>query len=131
MLHVNYHILGLCEQATDDELKKAWRRLSALYHPDRCDQKPLAAEMFKLVQRAYSELCRARAAVPEVGAGLLAGSEQDECEPRVCSVFTLTRDQGFDMRRDCRRRREGSRSDRRFHWQLPEQYIGTQVKCSC
>jgi molecular chaperone DnaJ len=51
-----YDILGLTRQASDEEIKKAYRTLARQYHPDANRDDPAAAERFKEVQRAYETL---------------------------------------------------------------------------
>ena len=51
-----YDILGVDEDASADEIKKAYRQLAREYHPDRNPDKPNAEEKFKEVQEAYSVL---------------------------------------------------------------------------
>ena len=54
-----YKILGISRDATDDEVKKAYRQLSRKYHPDANVNNPnkdKAEEMFKLVQQAYQQV---------------------------------------------------------------------------
>ncbi len=41
-----YEILGLTKTATDAELKKSYRKLALLVHPDKC-QAPNATDAFK------------------------------------------------------------------------------------
>jgi len=48
-------ILKLGENFTPEELKKSYRRLAMLYHPDKCDL-PDANEKFNEIQSAYSYL---------------------------------------------------------------------------
>ena len=50
-----YKILGLPKSATDDEIKKAYRKLALKYHPDK-NKSPQAEEQFKLVAEAYEVL---------------------------------------------------------------------------
>ena len=51
-----YKVLGVSYNATDDEIKKAYRKLSRKYHPDANVGNPNQAayeEKFKEVQQAY------------------------------------------------------------------------------
>lgn len=51
-----YQTLGVSRKASDDELKKAYRKLSRENHPDVKPDDKAAAERFKQVQEAYSVL---------------------------------------------------------------------------
>lgn len=51
-----YDILGVDEDASAKEIKKAYRDLARKYHPDRNPDKPGAEERFKEIQEAYSVL---------------------------------------------------------------------------
>jgi DnaJ-class molecular chaperone len=50
-----YHILGITHEAGKDEIKRAYRKLALLYHPDR-NQSTNAAEKFIEINRAYDML---------------------------------------------------------------------------
>jgi curved DNA-binding protein CbpA len=51
-----YRIMGLPWEATDDEIRRAYRRLALQWHPDRNPGKPDAAERFKEISEAYAVL---------------------------------------------------------------------------
>ena len=42
-----YDVLGVQKGASEDELKKAYRKLAMKYHPDRNSDDPAAEEKFK------------------------------------------------------------------------------------
>ncbi|MGE5707137.1 MAG: molecular chaperone DnaJ [Bacteroidota bacterium] len=50
-----YEVLEVNRQATDDEIKKAYRKLARQYHPD-VNKDPAAEERFKEVSEAYDVL---------------------------------------------------------------------------
>jgi len=52
-----YHILGVSRNASDEQLKKAYRKLAMQYHPDRNpDKEKWANEKFKEINEAYAVL---------------------------------------------------------------------------
>lgn len=61
----NYRILGISPEASDEEVKKAYRRMAVKYHPDKVatlgeDVQKAAEEKFKAVSQAYEAICRER-----------------------------------------------------------------------
>merc|ERR1712180_85564 len=54
-----YSILGVAKGASDDEIKKAYRKLALKYHPDK-NQSPGAEERFKEIGEAYDVLSDSR-----------------------------------------------------------------------
>lgn len=52
----HYKTLGVAENASDDELKKVYRRLAKKYHPDANAGDKAAEERFKEISEAYSVL---------------------------------------------------------------------------
>ena len=58
-----YKILGVSENASDDEIKKVYRDLARKYHPDNYHDNPLAdlaQEKMKEINAAYEEINRRR-----------------------------------------------------------------------
>ena len=51
-----YQILGVSKNATDSEIKKAYRKLAMKYHPDHSKGDKHAEDMFKKVSEAYAVL---------------------------------------------------------------------------
>jgi len=51
-----YGVLGIETNATDEEIKKAYRRLAFQWHPDRNPGRADAAERFKEISEAYAVL---------------------------------------------------------------------------
>jgi curved DNA-binding protein CbpA len=51
-----YAILGVPRKATDDEIRRAYRRQALEWHPDRRPSDPRAAEHFREISEAYAVL---------------------------------------------------------------------------
>jgi len=51
-----YQVLGVSDSASQDEIKKAYRRLAKQYHPDANPNNTGAAERFKEISEAHSTL---------------------------------------------------------------------------
>ncbi len=69
-----YKVLGVARNATDEQIKKAYRVLSRKYHPDANINNPnkeKAEEMFKEVQQAYNQI------VDERQRGMFSGGFDD------------------------------------------------------
>ena len=72
-----YSVLGVQRAASDDEIKKAYRKLAMQYHPDRNNGSREAEEKFKEITEAYDVLRdpNKRAAYDRYGeAGLRSGA---------------------------------------------------------
>ena len=58
-----YEILGVSRDATEEEIKKAYRELARKYHPDNYANSPLsdlASEKMKEINEAYDTIIRER-----------------------------------------------------------------------
>lgn len=63
MVNNPYEVLGVPKNASNDEIKKAYRQLCKKYHPDSYVDNPLAdlaEEKFKEVQAAYEQIMKER-----------------------------------------------------------------------
>ncbi len=74
-----YQVLGVSQDASDDEVKKAYRTLSRRYHPDANINNPnkaQAEEKFKQIQQAYDQVQKMReeAAKNPYGSGYSSGN---------------------------------------------------------
>jgi len=52
----HYDVLSVDREANDDEIKKSYRKLALLYHPDKNPDNPEVVELFREVQSAYDVL---------------------------------------------------------------------------
>lgn len=55
-----YKVLGIGRNASDDEVKKAYRDMARKYHPDKNPGNEAAEDMFKIVQEAYNDIMNER-----------------------------------------------------------------------
>ncbi len=71
-----YEIMGVSRDATQDEIKRAYRKLARKYHPD-VSKEPDAEEKFKQLGEAYEVLKdpEKRAAYDQLGANWKAGQD--------------------------------------------------------
>ncbi|KMQ68914.1 molecular chaperone DnaJ [Chryseobacterium sp. FH2] len=51
-----YYFLGISHDASDEDIKKSYRKLSLKYHPDKNDNDDFFAERFREIQEAYETL---------------------------------------------------------------------------
>ena len=56
MIDDPYKVLGVSPDATDDEIKQAYRRLAKKYHPDRNPGDEEAAKMMQKINAAYEQI---------------------------------------------------------------------------
>lgn len=72
-----YSVLGVSPNATDDEVKKAYRDLARKYHPDNYVDNPLAdlaQEKMKEINEAYESITRARSGGGQSSSAYNAGA---------------------------------------------------------
>ena len=113
-----YDTLGVSKTASQDEIKKAYRKLARKYHPDRNPGDTAAEERFKEVQGAYDVLSRPREAQAVrplgsrifTGAGGPGGGDVNWSATSATwetSAISATSSAGSSAARAARRRRAG------------------------
>ena len=56
MIDDPYQVLGVSRDASDDEIKQAYRRLAKQYHPDRNPGDTMAAKKMQQINAAYEQI---------------------------------------------------------------------------
>ncbi|MDC8099651.1 J domain-containing protein [Chryseobacterium rhizosphaerae] len=51
-----YYFLGISQEASEEDIKKTYRKLSLKYHPDKNDNDDFFADRFREIQEAYETL---------------------------------------------------------------------------
>ena len=64
-----YKVLGLSPDATDEQIKSAYRRLAKKYHPDLNPGDPEAAKKMQQINAAYEQIKNPEKAAPNYGGG--------------------------------------------------------------
>lgn len=67
MIDDPYKVLGVSPDASDEEIKKAYRRLAKQYHPDLNPGDPVAAKKMQQVNAAYEQIKNPEKAQPNPG----------------------------------------------------------------
>lgn len=110
----DFALLGLDETASITEIKRAFRRLAAIYHPDRGEQ---YASRFQRIYAAYDRLLAYHNAATQASA---TGSRVQATPTHAQSTLRIARER--------RNGRRGRPEDRRFEAISASQYIGTRIQ---
>ena len=73
-----YSVFGISRQASENEIKKAYRQLALKYHPDKNSGSKIAEERFKEASEAYAILSDSHKRASYNQFGHLAGSANFE-----------------------------------------------------
>ncbi len=90
MVNNPYSVLGVPENASDEEVKRAYRELSRKYHPDSYVDNPLkdlAEDKFKEVQEAYDMIMKQRSNGGYQSYGSNSGSGYGSADPKYQKVY--------------------------------------------
>jgi curved DNA-binding protein len=92
-----YEILGVAKGASEDDIKKAYRKLAKKYHPDKNPGNKEAEEQFKLISEAYAVLSDAskRKEYDAYGMGGFRQRYSEEDIFKGANFGDLFRDLGF------------------------------------
>lgn len=96
MVNNPYEVLGVPRNASNDEIKKAYRQLCKKYHPDSYVDNPLAdlaEEKFKEVQAAYEQIMKERegGGYSYSASGQTQGTSQETAELQAVRNFINNR----------------------------------------
>lgn len=91
-----YEVLGLDKSASQDDIKKAFRKLAFQYHPDR-NKEPDAEEKFKEISEAYAVLSdeQKKSQYDRFGHAGISGHYTQEDIFRGADFSSIFRDMGF------------------------------------
>ena len=73
MIQDPYKVLGVSPDASDEEIKQAYRRLAKQYHPDRNPGDAEAAKKMQEINAAYEQIKNPEKAQPNSGYGGYGG----------------------------------------------------------
>jgi molecular chaperone DnaJ len=122
MLKDYYKIMGLAPEATEEEIKRTYRKLAMEYHPDRNRDDPECEERLKEINEAYrvlgDEEKRRRYDLTCQQSFNRRVYYQEDLSDDLLEILRVFSRGGFGMRGlgGCKVRGFGKRSCRRWRW---------------
>jgi hypothetical protein len=98
-----YQVLGVPRDASDEELRSAYRRLAQLHHPDHNGGSLAAARRFEEVQDAYAEIVRRRRGSPASQRATSQAHVDPDLERQLADIERELRDAADAARQQARR----------------------------
>ncbi len=89
-----YSVLGVNKNATDEEIKNAYRELARKYHPDNYQDNPLselASDKMKEINEAYDAIINSRRGRNNTYDGSYSGNTGSSAFPEVRSLISQNR----------------------------------------
>jgi curved DNA-binding protein len=90
----HYDTLGVNENATTEEIKKAYRKLAKENHPDKNPNNPQSSEKFKQISEAYEQLGDDRRRAEYDNARKMSGGFNFEGSGDFQDIFNMFRNSG-------------------------------------
>lgn len=119
-----YEALGITKDASEKEIKKAYRKLALKYHPDKNPDDPKAAENFKRAAEAYEVLSDSeKRAAYDAGGMEATGFDGFESNEEIYSHFSDLFGDRFGERRQPHRPAARSSRGRDIRYVLPIQFL--------
>ena len=97
MIEDPYKVLGVSPDASDEEIKRAYRRLAKQYHPDLNPGDPVAAKKMQQVNAAYEQIKNPEKAQPNPGQGSYGGYGYDPFGGAWQRAYQQQRESGDDQ----------------------------------
>ena len=91
MIDDPYKVLGVSPNASDDEIKQAYRRLAKQYHPDRNPGDETAAKKMQQVNAAYEQIKNPEKAQPRPGGYQSSYSQEPQGDAYQRSAYNYIR----------------------------------------